>query len=310
MDFVSLLSKKRPFLMGISIIMVMFFHNLWVRDVEWLKPINDYGFFGVDVFLFVSGFGIFYSLKKNSLKTYFRNRIVRIIPLCLICGFVKFIISHFVLHDDSSWGWQSLIGFDQWYIKGIIVLYLLSPCFYKLLEKYGYYLLILSYIVAIISLQVITNLTLCLFLPRIPVFLLGMMIASNKIKFSNKLLIVSFLFFVIAVFHRLSIICGWMTLGSEMHTVLFLSIGIFFFLWLLLCLYHLFKWLNLMPFMNFSGRHSLELYLLHTYVYWNIIPAYYSQLPPALTFATAIMVSYVFAYFVFLLNLLLPFHKR
>ena len=84
MKYIESISNYRSFLMGISIIMIMFFHNLWVRDVIWLMPLNFFGDFGVDVFLFLSGFGIVYSLRKNNLKTFFKNRFVRIINISFI----------------------------------------------------------------------------------------------------------------------------------------------------------------------------------------------------------------------------------
>lgn len=304
-NFVESVSKYRTYLMGVSIIMIMFYHNQWVRDVVWLKPINFYGDFGVDVFLFVSGFGIFHSLRKNTIAIFFRNRFFRLMPLCIICGIFKYLLGHFILKDDACWSWQTFIGFELWYIKAIIILYCLSPLFYRYLSKYGFLMFIFGLIVAIGALQVTSNQTLCLFLPRVPVYLLGMMVANGMIKFSKRLLLFSFLFFIVAVLHRWSIIETWFILGNSYYTVLFLSIGILFLLWGLMQIYKLFDILKIKTLFDFSGKHSLELYLVHQFIYFSIIPKYFSQVPPVLQFITAVLLSYASAYLVSALNAIL-----
>lgn len=302
MKYIESISNYRSFLMGISIIMIMFFHNLWVRDVIWLMPLNFFGDFGVDVFLFLSGFGIVYSLRKNNLKTFFKNRFVRIIPLCVICGFSKFLVSHYIIKNDELWGWQTFIGFDLWYVKAILILYFLSPFIYRNLAKYGYAILFLTYIIAIAAIHLTSNGFVCLFAPRIPVFLIGMMIATNKIVFKRRVLFFSFLLFVIAILHRLSFILSNGFWGNPNGTVLFVSGGIFFLVFLLMQSYALFQKLLLIPFIEFSSYHSLELFIVHVFVYRIIIPEYYSQLPDTLIFITAFLGAYPLAYIAYLLK--------
>lgn len=53
------LNKYRTELMGASIILIMIFHNY---DI--IFPLKDIGQVGVDIFLFLSGTGCFYSFKK------------------------------------------------------------------------------------------------------------------------------------------------------------------------------------------------------------------------------------------------------
>lgn len=308
MNFVTILSQRRSYLMGISIIMIMFFHNLWIRDVDWLKPINYYGHWGVDVFFFLSGYGIVYSLRKNNLKVYFRNRIFRIVPICVIAGLIKFVIFHYVLKNDSSWGWQIFIGFDLWYIKAILILYCLSPLIFKYLDKYVVFFLILSYIVAIVTIHVTTNGFLCLFIPRTPVYLLGMMVANHMLKINKKLLIVSFCFFIFAVLHYWSFIEGNGWFWNQYASVIFLSVGAFFFMWLMILCFSIFRRLYLIPLLEFTGRHSLELFIAHVFIYRSIIPIFYKELPSVLIFITAVVLSYLMSYVIFLLRkILVPF---
>ncbi|MFV0538204.1 MAG: acyltransferase family protein [Dysgonomonas sp.] len=81
----NLLSKYRSQLMGIAILWIMLFHsNLDVSFFTIFDLIKSIGNAGVDIFMFVSGFGIYYSLIKGvSLKTFYKNRLWRILPYYL-----------------------------------------------------------------------------------------------------------------------------------------------------------------------------------------------------------------------------------
>ena len=59
------LSKYRGFLMGFAILWVMYFHIplKFATEVGWF--IHRIGFYGVDIFLFLSGLGVYYSLTKD-----------------------------------------------------------------------------------------------------------------------------------------------------------------------------------------------------------------------------------------------------
>ena len=66
---ISLLSKHRNALMGIAILWVMLYHLYDYTDAlpSLVRGIIGIGYGGVDMFLFLSGFGLYYSLsKKNS----------------------------------------------------------------------------------------------------------------------------------------------------------------------------------------------------------------------------------------------------
>lgn len=58
------LSKYRGVLMGFAILWVMYFHIpiKSVTEVGWF--IHRIGFYGVDIFLFLSGLGVYFSLTK------------------------------------------------------------------------------------------------------------------------------------------------------------------------------------------------------------------------------------------------------
>ena len=60
----SLLSSYRGALMGVAIIWVMLYH-LGDIDVSVISVIFGVGYGGVDIFLFLSGFGLYFSLSKK-----------------------------------------------------------------------------------------------------------------------------------------------------------------------------------------------------------------------------------------------------
>lgn len=60
------LTLNRPFLLGVAIIMVIIYHFFsWT-----INPFGRFniGYIGVDIFLFLSGWGLSYSYKKTILK--------------------------------------------------------------------------------------------------------------------------------------------------------------------------------------------------------------------------------------------------
>ncbi|APY10000.1 hypothetical protein BWZ22_01505 [Seonamhaeicola sp. S2-3] len=89
---------------AIAILMVMFFHffSRWAN----LYPYSDsydyfwFGRFGVHFFFIISGFVIFYSLNNtNSFKTFWKNRLIRLLPSMVIATLITFI---FVLLVDTT----------------------------------------------------------------------------------------------------------------------------------------------------------------------------------------------------------------
>lgn len=80
----SILSKYRTELMGISILWVMFFHSTISVNNTILRLIKDIGYGGVDIFLMLSGLGLYYAYKKNNnILEFYKRRVLRILPTYL-----------------------------------------------------------------------------------------------------------------------------------------------------------------------------------------------------------------------------------
>ena len=79
---ISLLSKYRTQLMGLAMLLILIFHTgIDVKSVNVIRSIKDIGDVGVDIFLLLSGIGLYFSYSKNNDKKYFyKKRVLRILP--------------------------------------------------------------------------------------------------------------------------------------------------------------------------------------------------------------------------------------
>ncbi len=143
-----LLSKYRTQLMGMAILWVMFYHShINVEPYSILKFVKRIGYLGVDIFMLLSGFGVYFSISKdNSIKNFYKKRALRILPYYLpIVLIVSLIAWYFgiwpfssIIHNLLMTGFWFNIGLDKmydWYIPSLVFLYLITPLFYKYFKK-------------------------------------------------------------------------------------------------------------------------------------------------------------------------------
>lgn len=179
------LSIYRSELMGWSILWVMMLHFTF-NQIKPLGFIAQYGFAGVDIFIFVSGFGLFHSLDKDdNIVHFYRKRLLRIFPTYYIIGFI---INLILIHDDiltflfrySTLGFWIGCKYAEWFIPSIILLYLIAPLFKKLFDKKKFFFICISiiffYFIAffITDKEDIIDRSHFFLLYRIPSFIFGM----------------------------------------------------------------------------------------------------------------------------------------
>ena len=122
------ISKFRSLIMGLAMLSIMLFHQCFTNSFPF-NLFHNFGYWGVDIFLFLSGMGLTKSLDNNSLKTFYLRRFNRIIPSCLLCGSIKYCIflllgsSVAILKDGLNIGIWSIMSLDLWFIPTIIILY-------------------------------------------------------------------------------------------------------------------------------------------------------------------------------------------
>ena len=129
------LSQYRSCIMGIAILLIMLYHyHPWPIPGDNL--IGAYGMLGVDVFLFVSGFGCYYSLSKDPqapARHFYMRRFIRILPASIIAGLL--LIYPFRGHGIYDL-LLSAMGLNTWYIRTILILYLATPFLLRYFKRH------------------------------------------------------------------------------------------------------------------------------------------------------------------------------
>lgn len=176
--------------MGIAIIWIMLFHSQisLPNPLNWLLLI---GYGGVDIFLFASGIGNYYSyLKDKAPLKFFKRRLFRLAP-----AYIPIILIwclYFVLYKEMSiwavignlFGVQFLstsgIAFN-WFITGLLICYLLTPYLAEFIHNHKLFENFLLVIVLIIfSLSFMNDENLVLVMTRLPIYTLGMIFAKHE----------------------------------------------------------------------------------------------------------------------------------
>ena len=187
------ISESRSILMGLSTIMIVFFHCFSLRFYqlipnEFIAKLFSFlrlnSNIGVDIFLFLSAVGLYFSLSKDyNVKSFYKKRVVRIIPAFLIVAIIYYIFEHvgiLVLLRNTTLISFYLFGVrDFWFFALILPLYFLYPFLYKSINKYGIKSLLIELLIVIgltffimyVFPSVYINIEIAL--TRIPVFLIG-----------------------------------------------------------------------------------------------------------------------------------------
>lgn len=132
-------------LKGLAILMIVFSHISYflADDPRFLWPLSIMAGVGVNLFLFLSGYGLSVSSKKNPLSIWqsYKKRLPRLfIPLWIVVG-ILFLTDYFILnrHYSFQYIWHSMIGFFPradvykdldsvlWYFTLILLYYLIFP---------------------------------------------------------------------------------------------------------------------------------------------------------------------------------------
>ena len=196
------LSKRRGTVMGIATCLIMALHIYQLFGISdrsrfyVLKDILLHNCeYGVDIFLLVSGFGLYRSLIGGlEVKRYYKKRLLRIYPdyiltLLIISPILSLAaLKEFLLQITSISLWHSL-NLSYWYVPLIVILYLMYPLIHRIVVRSN------SAILAMIAGYIaITFILFDLLLPdkalltiisdRVPIFLIGAL--AGKAAFTQK----------------------------------------------------------------------------------------------------------------------------
>ncbi len=303
-------STYRAQLFGIATVMVVLFHsyisiaNLLPNTpvlAQILSTARSHCNKGVEMFLFMSGIGLYYSLSGNpSLKNYYRNRAVRILPAVMTVSLIWFAMNN----PDGVASYLKNAFFISfftdgtrifWYFILIIILYAVYPLIHKLYEKTGAMGYITSIIVVValnmmfMELDPIHYGNIEIAITRIPVFLTGAWLGKH-VKNGTT---ISYLWVLLAAVLTVAIFIFYykMPLPEANYLYVYRYVGGFYGLSLL------FLWTALMSkttlgfvgtFFVWIGAYSMEIYLVHEKVSALMSSKFHTNDPSMVVYYTAI----------------------
>lgn len=145
------ISRYRGELMGAAMLFVILFHVSLSRD-DPFYGLRRCGNVGVDMFLFLSGVGLWFAwTKQPSVRTFYRRRLLRILPTWLLVAGVfygadylgqrRFSTDIIDLIGDVTVNWDFWLHDELtfWYVPAIMMLYLFAPHYMRLITRHPLY---------------------------------------------------------------------------------------------------------------------------------------------------------------------------
>ena len=140
------ISRFRGELMGAAMLFIILFHVALPRENAFFG-LRRMGNVGVDMFLFLSGIGLWFSVDEESFcQAFLIRRYLRIYPTWLIIACLFYIPS---FQGGSTWNWIYLFGeitinwgfwlhdeLNFWYIPATMMLYLFAPAYMELIKRH------------------------------------------------------------------------------------------------------------------------------------------------------------------------------
>lgn len=278
------ISKYRNEIYGVIALWIMLFHGANLGKVHLEKAsvfLNDiliFGNVGVDIFLFLSGIGCFFSYTKlQNPDQFYKNRFLKIAPAYFVFGGGYWIIFDLCqgkgfttfLTDLSLYSFWKTGKQDFWFIAFIVVMYAAYPLIYRAFlnkKDIDYHSFFLCLIVIFLLNAYIKNYNsewyknLEIALCRIPIFVIGCL--AGFYVYYQKEPCQSFYYICFLIGITSPYICktgGLPGMGGR-YTYIVLGVA------LTVCFAEIFafiscKWIH--SFFGFLGEMSLELYIVH-----------------------------------------------
>lgn len=273
-----LIGKYRSQLMGIAILNVLLLHSMAWLDFNasniLLKGFSVIcGILFTEGFLFLSGFGLYYSYHNNrNPKQFFCKRIQRmLIPYWIMTlpFFIAWMLVGFygfpglMLRFSTLEFWINGNYAGMWYISVSVFLYLCFPLIYRCLCERGGVVLLLTLIMIVVSGIFFLNpeyfQKVSLGIVKIPFFVIGAWV--GKQSFEKKSLNFGWIVLLIVLLVSLEIhlVFPWLNLQEGMVRLLGLLVCSVFLLWTdKIKVLHVFH-----QALGWLGQYTLELYIIH-----------------------------------------------
>lgn len=300
--------------------MIVLFH--YGIPIRYLDTISSFGNCGVDIFLFLSSFGLCYSINKSkSLNAFYKRRYMRVLPMfwlilvlmhlrMFLMGepYPKTLIEGLMYYSGIGWFFRGLFGYlglkgvfyYEWYIPTLLQFYLLFPLFYKMITKKLLWLIIISIVIGFSLASLELQNSIHLSYRRLPIFLLGILFFRhgaeiNDLKVTNGMICTLF-----AICISIVVFCNMGPFRS-LHKTMFiysLSFGVICPVLLMIFAYSIEK-LHLSKVLAWFGVLTLELYLVHIYCWPRTLLKTYIDYPD-LCYILALFICIIIAYFLHL----------
>ena len=206
--------KYRSAIMGLAMLSIIFFHQNYVHFLPF-PVFHRIGYWGVEIFLFLSGMGMVNALQRYTLSHAYKRRFHRILPSCMVIGTGKYL--SFLLigaplaltGEKLHMGWWSVFSFDLWFIYAILAYYILTPILFIAIVNHPKISLL-----TILGIHMVTVFlwkeqighdwfnplgVFVWIIDRLPVFSIGMYLTVYQEKVDKKTLVISLLFLLISM---------------------------------------------------------------------------------------------------------------
>ncbi len=292
-----LTSEYRDELFGIAIIAIVIFHYCAdfngaidiIKEKIYAEPfllktciLKDYfkwiSSVGVEIFVFLSGMGLYFSFEKNNnLAQFYKKRYLRILPAYIIVASVFWAIKDFKFKGVGIEGYFQDITFYSfftngvhtiWFILLMLVLYAVFPLIFKLLDNKNrnmwlIFMLILTYgfPIMLYNIDIASYNNISIAITRIPLFVIGCYF-GKRIKQGDEIASSKvFIFVIIALFLKYCRV--YLKLDSYIDRYFdgIYSLGLII---IITCAVMVFgKSAKINSVWRFFGKYSLEIYIIH-----------------------------------------------
>lgn len=202
-----LLQQYRSAVMGFSALWIFLFH-------EWIPVFGRYpkismlenfmqriGYCGVDIFLFLSGIGMVYSIgKSQNLRLFYYKRVKRLLLPFLLVALLRYRIEHW----SAAQFWQNITGISffqvniytfLWFVPMIVIFYCLFPLYYRFFIKSSNKFMftcgiLMLWLIGTLRFRMILREDMFGVINRIPIFIIGIFmgwLSQNKNVIFDKL---------------------------------------------------------------------------------------------------------------------------
>lgn len=286
------LSLYRDELFGLSMLSILFFHytedfvNAFHKDLVGANSVlsfyrTEIGSIGVEIFLFLSGMGLYYAWNKmrGNYLDFYKKRFLRVLMVYLPVGILYWGWLD-LIHEKNGWFsfFKNLSFFSfwtegtkaVWFIALILILYLVFPLVYALfIDPEGRAEPILFGIILVLTVgstqllyvespEIYGHIEIAL--RRIPIFLLGVY-SGEKIKKNSTWDFLTFSLFAIDVI-LLRVLMREQIFNSFWNRYV-VALSALFLMQLLCIVFHKLSFPRFHKCLKWIGGMSLELYLTH-----------------------------------------------